>query len=320
MASEHHDKFQPCVRFLLKLYNEQGGDIVYSTVATGASKGTKTGRQDLLDENGEPGLGFVAHALQTAQNAKKAGYEEEVQVAALLHDVGWLLPKPSHEHRSDQLTSADSKVWLAKHDKVGADFLRQLGFSERTAKLVEGHVQAKRYLCFSEEEYYSKLSAGSKFTLKHQGALFLYNPFPFPRVVDNCFCFVLAVAGGVMTERRLQTSQSWLQYDDMLSAPLKNIRVEDKKTKDSMQWKSVEIPRGGVLIYGNMMPHMSEANKSNKNRRALFPIYCDKESVGVNARDKYYRWEAQNRRKNNSALCKGKANRFFMGKAIQASS
>jgi len=54
---------------------------------------------------------------------------------------------------------------------VGADFLRQLGFSERTAKLVEGHVQAKRYLCFSEEEYYSKLSAGSKFTLKHQGGV-----------------------------------------------------------------------------------------------------------------------------------------------------
>lgn len=42
--------------------------------------------------------------------------------------------------------SASPQVWLAKHDVVGAQFLRELGFSERLSRLVEGHVQAKRYM------------------------------------------------------------------------------------------------------------------------------------------------------------------------------
>ena len=60
-------------------------------------------------------------------------------------------------------------MWLAKHDTVGAAYLRLLGFSDRCAALVEGHVQAKRYLCYKEQGYYDSLSEGSKFTLKHQG-------------------------------------------------------------------------------------------------------------------------------------------------------
>ena len=37
------------------------------------------------------------------------------------------------------------------------------------AHLVEGHVLAKRYLCFKDPEYYSKLSPASKTTLEFQG-------------------------------------------------------------------------------------------------------------------------------------------------------
>lgn len=69
-------------------------------------------------------------------------------------------------------SAADSaRVWLAKHDVLGARFLRQLGFSDRCAMLVEGHVQAKRYLCYKEPAYLESLSDGSKFTLQHQGGV-----------------------------------------------------------------------------------------------------------------------------------------------------
>lgn len=34
------------------------------------------------------------------------------------------------------------------HEKIGADYLRERGFSEQVAVLVESHVTAKRYLTF----------------------------------------------------------------------------------------------------------------------------------------------------------------------------
>lgn len=41
-----------------------------------------------------------------------------------------------------------------------------------------------------------------------------------------------------------------------------------------------ELNEGDVLIYGNLMPHKSAANTSDKHRRALFAIYGDVESLG----------------------------------------
>ena len=43
------------------------------------------------------------------------------------------------------------------------------GFSERIAKLVRSHVEAKRFLTFRYPEYFEKLSDASKITLQHQG-------------------------------------------------------------------------------------------------------------------------------------------------------
>jgi 2-amino-1-hydroxyethylphosphonate dioxygenase (glycine-forming) len=52
---------------------------------------------------------------------------------------------------------------------VGADYLRNKGFPERIAKLVESHVQAKRFLTYKYPEYYNSLSDASKKTLEFQG-------------------------------------------------------------------------------------------------------------------------------------------------------
>ena len=76
------------------------------------------------------------------------------------------------------------QVWLAKHDVVGAKMLREVGFSDRLSRLVEGHVQAKRYLTFKEDKYFENLSEGSKFTLKHQVRL----------RVCLCLCLCLCVS------------------------------------------------------------------------------------------------------------------------------
>ncbi|MFN7495238.1 MAG: phosphohydrolase, partial [Cyclobacteriaceae bacterium] len=58
---------------------------------------------------------------------------------------------------------------VKSHEKIGADYLREKGFSERIAKLVENHVEAKRYLTFRYPEYYNNLSEASKRTLEYQG-------------------------------------------------------------------------------------------------------------------------------------------------------
>ena len=58
---------------------------------------------------------------------------------------------------------------MLRHERVGANYLRRRGFSEKIAKLIENHVEAKRYLCFKYPDYYKKLSEASKATLEFQG-------------------------------------------------------------------------------------------------------------------------------------------------------
>ena len=64
-----------------------------------------------------------------------------------------------------------SEALRAQHDVIGATYLRMLGFVEKVAHLIEGHVLAKRYLCFKEKHYYETLSPGSKRTLTFQGGI-----------------------------------------------------------------------------------------------------------------------------------------------------
>lgn len=99
-------------------------------------------------------LSQVAHVAQAARLAEQEGFEEEVILAAFLHDIGHLY---AHE--------------LAEEGpgKLGADFLRERNFSEKIARLVEGQVEAKCYLTFMDEGYYEHLSEASKQTLEAQG-------------------------------------------------------------------------------------------------------------------------------------------------------
>lgn len=122
-------------------------------------------------------VGFLAHALQTAAQATIAFPDDvEVHIAALLHDVGWLLPKPSDSTLLSTATFTDAtataaadRAFIARHDITGSRYLARLGFPPRVCRLVAGHVLAKRYLVTTEPTYAATLSPGSKYTLELQG-------------------------------------------------------------------------------------------------------------------------------------------------------
>jgi phosphonate degradation associated HDIG domain protein len=110
---------------------------------------------------GEP-VTQIEHALQCAQLAEQAGADSDTVKAALLHDIGHLLPVESAEGYMDGYGTID-------HERLGADYLRQLGYSEKVAQLIENHVNAKRYLVFKNPKYFARLSEASLKTLEFQG-------------------------------------------------------------------------------------------------------------------------------------------------------
>jgi 2-amino-1-hydroxyethylphosphonate dioxygenase (glycine-forming) len=110
----------------------------------------------------------LEHMVQAAQLARQGGYDDEIVLAAFLHDIGHICAASYTAEDMDGFGVMD-------HEKIGAGFLRIRGFSERVARLVENHVSAKRYLTFKYPEYYEGLSEASKKTLKFQGGRMNYD-------------------------------------------------------------------------------------------------------------------------------------------------
>ena len=113
------------------------------------------------DYIGEP-VSQLEHMSQSAQLAISEGFDDEVILAAFFHDIGHICVQKNEEDKMGDFG-------VKRHEQIGSDFLRARGFSEKVAKLVENHVQAKRYLTFANPEYYQSLSEASKKTLVHQG-------------------------------------------------------------------------------------------------------------------------------------------------------
>lgn len=114
-------------------------------------------------------LSQLEHSLQCAymaQQSKDFGHDDEVVLAALLHDVGRFIP--AAKNMTKMIAPDGSYIGTASHDAVGERYLRQLGFSEKVCQLVGAHVWAKRYLTATEPGYYEALSATSKRTLQYQ--------------------------------------------------------------------------------------------------------------------------------------------------------
>ncbi|MDR2306257.1 MAG: HD domain-containing protein [Paucimonas sp.] len=100
------------------------------------------------------------HMSQAAQLAMAEGFDDEVILAAFFHDIG-------HLCEGEDMGG----YGVVSHERIGADYLRRCGFGERMARLVQYHVEAKRYLTLRQPGYYQRLSEASRRTLGYQGGL-----------------------------------------------------------------------------------------------------------------------------------------------------
>lgn len=91
------------------------------------------------------------HAAQTAILAKKNGFDEEVQIAAFLHEIGNMLPV---NYESELMVVFGRK----NLEKAAARYLTARGFSEKVGALVENHLHAKRYLMYRYPSYINVVS------------------------------------------------------------------------------------------------------------------------------------------------------------------
>jgi phosphonate degradation associated HDIG domain protein len=146
------------LRYLSKINNGLMKSEIENIVEEVFSLYERFGAADYI---GEP-VSQLEHMSQSAQLAITEGYADEVVLAAFFHDIGHICVM--------QLEAQSMGGYGVKsHEKIGADYLRNKGFPESIARLVENHVQAKRYLTYQFPEYYNNLSEASKQTLIHQG-------------------------------------------------------------------------------------------------------------------------------------------------------
>ena len=108
---------------------------------------------------GEP-VTMAEHMLQGATMAENAGHEELIIVAALLHDIGHFVS----EFGTFSMDDTHDKF----HEDAGADALEEF-FPRLVTDCVRYHVAAKRYLCATRPEYFSRLSPASVHSLNLQG-------------------------------------------------------------------------------------------------------------------------------------------------------
>ncbi|KAJ5948082.1 hypothetical protein N7466_001097 [Penicillium verhagenii] len=126
------------------------------------------GQGDYIGES----ISQLEHCLQAANQAHEAGARDELVIAALLHDIGQIIPLESTKEVRMNIRESSENVGRVGHEAIGAAYLRSLGFSETVCKLVNSHVAAKRYLTAVNKEYYDSLSSASQKSLAFQGGPF----------------------------------------------------------------------------------------------------------------------------------------------------
>jgi predicted HD phosphohydrolase len=98
--------------------------------------------------------------LQSAYLARTMGATDSLIVATLLHDIGYLLYAEG--------IAPKLGVGRGAHEAVGAAWLGD-GFDEQVTAPIALHVDAKRYLCAVEPDYFETLSEASRLSLALQG-------------------------------------------------------------------------------------------------------------------------------------------------------
>ena len=116
----------------------------------------RRGAESYLGEN----VTMSQHMLQAAYLAEEEGASDELVAAALLHDIG--------HYTNEFPEDAQDRGIDNRHQISGAAVLAPF-FPPAVTECVRQHVDAKRYLCAVDPEYFGRLSAASVLTLKLQG-------------------------------------------------------------------------------------------------------------------------------------------------------
>jgi putative nucleotidyltransferase with HDIG domain len=107
----------------------------------------------------ESPVSYTQHAQQCAALARRDGADDELTLAALLHDIGRLDPP-----------SGQIETPSRNHAHWSADIVRPF-VPRRVVQVIVHHVSAKRYLCTIDPNYARRLSPNSVRTLRLQGGL-----------------------------------------------------------------------------------------------------------------------------------------------------
>ena len=150
--------------------------------------------QHLLENRGQSQYGMEAvnqreHALQCAHLAEQAGETPETIVASLLHDLGHLLAA-ERDGVQEWDTETDDL-----HQFIALPFLRAR-FPDAVLEPIRLHVDAKRYLCLIDPDYWAvaflrrpqtkdlaKTGDASKKLIVSEGTLVCRNPNASSKVV-----------------------------------------------------------------------------------------------------------------------------------------
>jgi len=108
---------------------------------------------------GEP-VTMAQHMLQGATIAENNGMDDEIVVAALLHDIGHF----TSEFGTFSMEDTEDRF----HEEAGAKVLERF-FPSVITDCVRYHVAAKRYLCATKPSYFDRLSEASIHSLNLQG-------------------------------------------------------------------------------------------------------------------------------------------------------
>lgn len=108
---------------------------------------------------GEP-VTMAQHMLQGATIAENNKMDDDIIVAALLHDIGHF----TSEFGTFSMDDTEDRF----HEEAGAEVLEEF-FPSLITDCVRYHVAAKRYLCATRPAYFKKLSDASVHSLNLQG-------------------------------------------------------------------------------------------------------------------------------------------------------
>ncbi|MGD1919455.1 MAG: phosphonate degradation HD-domain oxygenase [Pleurocapsa sp.] len=115
------------------------------------------------EQYGTEAVSQLEHALQCATLAKTSNATPELITASLLHDFGHLV----HNLGED----AAERGIDDRHEYRALNYLKTI-FSDAVTEPIRMHVNAKRYLCAANKDYWDSLSPASKTSLEIQGGIF----------------------------------------------------------------------------------------------------------------------------------------------------